>query len=76
MKQQWRCLPALNPKTKRHWRDPEPRGVVRLAAATGHAGCLQRDPGAGYLMDQSWHIGWIAVAAFVAAAGRGKDRAR
>lgn len=52
-----------------HWRDPEPHGVVRLAAVTGHRGWLGRDPGAGYLMDQSWHKGWIAVAAVVAAGG-------
>jgi hypothetical protein len=49
-----------------HWRDAEPRGVVRLAAVTGHAGWLKRDPGAGYLLDQSWHKGWIAVAALLA----------
>jgi hypothetical protein len=52
-----------------HWRDEEPRGIVRLAAATGHAGWLQRDPNAGYLMDQAWHKGWILVAAAVAAGG-------
>lgn len=52
-----------------HWRDEHPRGVVRLAAATGHRGWLARDPGAGYLMDQSWHKGWLAVAAMLAAAG-------
>ncbi|MFF7527310.1 hypothetical protein [Streptomyces pseudovenezuelae] len=52
-----------------HWRDEQPRGVVRLAAVTGHAGWLSRDPGAGYLMDQAWHKGWIAVAAAVAAGG-------
>ncbi|MFE9286651.1 hypothetical protein [Streptomyces olivaceus] len=50
-----------------HWRDEEPRGIVRLAAATGHAGWLKRDPNAGYLMDQAWHKGWIFVAALVAA---------
>ncbi|MEU5426876.1 hypothetical protein AB0H73_14905 [Streptomyces olivoreticuli] len=50
-----------------HWSDPEPKGVVRLAAAMGHATWLQRDPGAGYLMDQAWHKGWVAVAAAVAA---------
>jgi hypothetical protein len=53
-----------------HWRDEHPRGVVQLAAVTGHRGWLKRDPGAGYLLDQSWHKGWIAVAAMVAA-GRG-----
>jgi hypothetical protein len=52
-----------------HWRDEEPRGVARLAAVTGHAGWLRRDPNAGYLMDQAWHKGWIAVAAAVAAGG-------
>jgi hypothetical protein len=55
-----------------HWRDENPRGVVRLAASTGHAGWLQRDPGAGYLMDQSWHKGWLAVAAVVIGAGEGR----
>jgi hypothetical protein len=52
-----------------HWRDEHPRGVVRLAAATGHRGWLSRDPGAGYLMDQSWHKGWLAIAAALAAGG-------
>lgn len=52
-----------------HWRDENPRSIVRLAAATGHAGWLARDPGAGYLMDQSWHKGWLAVAAVVIGAG-------
>jgi putative flippase GtrA len=52
-----------------HWRDENPRGVVRLAAVTGHAGWLARDPNAGYLMDQAWHKGWIAVAAAVVAGG-------
>lgn len=53
-----------------HWRDEQPRGIVRLAAATGHAGWLQRDPNSGYLMDQAWHKGWIAVAALVATGGQ------
>lgn len=50
-----------------HWRDKHPRGIVRLAAATGHRGWLERDPNAGYLMDQAWHKAWIAIAAVVAA---------
>lgn len=54
-----------------HWADPHPRGVVRLAAATGHTGWLARDPGAGYLLDQSWHKGWIAAAAAIATAEGG-----
>lgn len=53
-----------------HWHDPNPRGIVRLAAATGHAGWLQRDPNAGYLMDQSFHKGCIALAAAITAHGR------
>lgn len=53
-----------------HWRDDEPSGIVRLAARTGHAGWLKRDPNAGYLMDQSWHKGWIAVAAALVAGGQ------
>lgn len=52
-----------------HWRDERPRGVVKLASVTGHRGWLERDPGAGYLMDQAWHKAWIAVAAVVAATG-------
>jgi hypothetical protein len=56
-----------------HWRDQNPRGVVRLATATGKGGWLQRDPMAGYLMDQSWHKGWVLVAALVAAGGRDGD---
>ena len=50
-----------------HWRDEQPRGLVRLAATTGHAGWLQRDPSAGYALDQSWHKGCIAIAAAIAA---------
>lgn len=53
-----------------HWRDAEPRGVVRLAAVTGHAAWLERDPGAGYLLDQSWHKAWVALAAAIAAGGK------
>ncbi|GAB3115839.1 hypothetical protein GCM10027160_23810 [Streptomyces calidiresistens] len=52
------------------WRDPNPRGVARLAHTIGKTGWLTRDPHAPYLMDQSWHKAWIAVAAAVAAAGR------
>ncbi|WP_037616377.1 DUF3307 domain-containing protein [Streptomyces aureus] len=52
-----------------HWQDEHPRGIVRVAAATGHAGWLQRDPHAGYLMDQAWHKGWILIAALIAAGG-------
>lgn len=52
------------------WQATNPRGLVRLAAVTGHRGWLARDPGAGYLMDQSWHRGWVAVAAALIAAGQ------
>jgi len=43
--------------------------LVRFARRTGHAGWLFRDPGAGPLLDQAWHKGWIAVSAAVAAGG-------
>ncbi|MFF7631413.1 hypothetical protein [Streptomyces cyaneofuscatus] len=43
--------------------------MVRFARRAGHANWLERDPGAGPLMDQAWHKGWIAVAAVVAAGG-------
>ncbi|GAB2887588.1 hypothetical protein [Streptomyces mayteni] len=36
-----------------HWLDENPKGLVKLAAATGHAGWLKRDPAAGYALDQS-----------------------
>ena len=52
-----------------HWRDEEPTGIVRFAHRCGKREWLQRDPSAGYLMDQSWHKGWVAVAAAVAAGG-------
>ncbi|MFJ1827428.1 hypothetical protein [Streptomyces sp. NPDC088178] len=44
--------------------------LVRFARRTGHEGWLKRDPGAGPLLDQAWHKGWIAVAAVVAGGGR------
>ncbi|MGW4222968.1 hypothetical protein ACWEG1_05875 [Streptomyces bauhiniae] len=50
-----------------HWQDKQPCSIVRLAAATGHAKWLKRDPNAGYLMDQAWHKGWIFVAALIGA---------
>lgn len=52
------------------WREEGPStALVRLARRTGHAKWLARDPGAGPLLDQAWHRGWIAVAAAVAAGG-------
>ncbi|WBP92170.1 hypothetical protein [Kitasatospora cathayae] len=48
-----------------HWRDERPRSVVRLAV--GSRGWLQRDPQAGYLLDQAWHHGWDTAAALIAA---------
>ncbi|MEU0624908.1 hypothetical protein ABZ329_29125 [Streptomyces rubiginosohelvolus] len=52
------------------WREEGPSTrLVRFARRTGHTGWLERDPGAGPLMDQAWHKGWIAVAAVVAAGG-------
>lgn len=53
------------------WREEGPStALVRFARKTGHEGWLERDPGAGPLMDQAWHKGWIAVAAVVAGGGR------
>ncbi|WP_331756679.1 hypothetical protein [Streptomyces decoyicus] len=43
--------------------------MVRAARATGHSGWLERDPNAGYRIDQAWHKGWIAIAAGVVAMG-------
>jgi hypothetical protein len=43
--------------------------MVRFARRAGHAPWLAKDPGAGPLMDQAWHKGWIAIAAAVAAGG-------
>lgn len=52
------------------WREEGPSTrLVRFARRTGHSGWLERDPGAGPLLDQAWHRGWIAVAAAVAAGG-------
>ncbi|MGW1814220.1 hypothetical protein ACWCQM_11740 [Streptomyces sp. NPDC002125] len=53
------------------WREEGPSTrLVRFARKTGHTGWLERDPGAGPLLDQAWHKGWIAVAAVVAGGGR------
>lgn len=46
---------------------PGAPAVVRLAHATGHSPWLTKDPGAGPLMDQAWHKGWITIAAAIAA---------
>ena len=55
-----------------HWRDNTPNApvVARLAHAAGHSPWLTKDAGAGPLMDQAWHKGWIAVAAAIAATGQ------
>ncbi|RMI39759.1 hypothetical protein EBN88_14285 [Streptomyces triticirhizae] len=52
-----------------HWQDPPEtaRGLVRLAQRTGKGRWLARDPGAGPLLDQSWHKTWVAIAAAVTA---------
>ncbi|WP_329368824.1 hypothetical protein OG896_24800 [Streptomyces sp. NBC_00669] len=50
-----------------HWSDDSDDAplLVRAAHAAGHSGWLVADPGAGPLMDQAWHHGWIALAAVV-----------
>ncbi|GAA2946301.1 MULTISPECIES: hypothetical protein [Streptomyces] len=54
-----------------HWADTSDQAplLVRAAHAAGKGTWLTRDPGAGPLIDQAWHKGWIAVAAAVAATG-------
>ncbi|MFI0929686.1 hypothetical protein ACH4TP_38045 [Streptomyces sp. NPDC021012] len=53
-----------------HWAETDGAPVlVRAAHRSGKAGWLTRDPGAGPLLDQAWHKGWIALAAAVAAGG-------
>ncbi|MEE1787730.1 hypothetical protein PUR71_33205 [Streptomyces sp. SP17BM10] len=49
-----------------HWRDDQPRGVVRLAIVS--RGWLQRDPQSGYLLDQAWHHAFETTAALIASA--------
>lgn len=44
--------------------------LVRAAHAAGKETWLQRDPGAGALLDQAWHKTCIGLAAAVAASGR------
>lgn len=52
------------------WQEDGPSTrMVRFARRCGHAPWLAKDPGAGPLMDQAWHKGWVAVAAAVAAGG-------
>ncbi len=46
---------------------PEVPALVHLAHHSGKGQWLTRDPGAGPLLDQSWHKGWITAAALVAA---------
>lgn len=52
-----------------HWKDPQPASVPALAYATGSGQWIQRDPNAAYILDQSWHKGWIFAAALIAAGG-------
>lgn len=52
-----------------HWADDTASAplLVRAMHAAGKTTWLTRDPGAGPLLDQAWHKGWIALAAAVAA---------
>lgn len=60
----------LTDRSAGHWQEEQPSTrLVRLAHAKGSKNWLMRDPGAGLLLDQAWHKGWIAVAAAVAAGG-------
>ncbi|MGW7443320.1 hypothetical protein [Kitasatospora sp. NPDC054795] len=51
-----------------HWRDENPRGLVRFADAIGKGPWLRSDPQSGYLLDQAWHHAFETVAAIVASA--------
>jgi hypothetical protein len=44
--------------------------LVRAAHAAGKGTWLERDPGAGPLLDQAWHKACIGLAAALAASGR------
>lgn len=52
-----------------HWADDTDDAplLVRAAHKVGKGGWLTRDPGAGALLDQAWHKGWVGLAAAVAA---------
>lgn len=51
-----------------YWADRrEP--LIALATRLGKGGWLARDPEAGYKLDQSWHVGWLLVAALIISAG-------
>jgi hypothetical protein len=52
-----------------HWKEdgPDAPALVRFAHRSGKTQWLTRDPGAGPLLDQSWHKAWIALAALVTA---------
>ncbi|MDH6189184.1 hypothetical protein M2168_002216 [Streptomyces sp. CZ24] len=52
-----------------HWPDDSDGAplLVRAAHAAGKGTWLTRDPGAGALLDQALHKGWIGVAAAIAA---------
>jgi len=45
-----------------YWADRR-TGLLALARRLGKGGWLDADPSAGYKLDQSWHVGWLLVAA-------------
>jgi hypothetical protein len=47
-----------------YWADRR-RTLRNLAVAIGKRGWVDNDPNALYLLDQSWHMGWLFVAALV-----------
>ncbi|WP_439675744.1 DUF3307 domain-containing protein [Embleya sp. MST-111070] len=48
-----------------HWWADRRHTLAGLARRVGKGTWWERDPQAPYLLDQSWHIGWLFVAALI-----------
>lgn len=49
-----------------YWADRR-RTLRNLAAAIGKGKWVDNDPAAPYMLDQSWHVGWLFVTALIIA---------